>query len=492
MRRTSRPRPVRTSRVLALALAAVLLLAACGTRLSRSEVRAAAGGGTVTLSEQSIDRLKAVVADLVRPAPDRAAATDASAGAAVQAAPRPVRAVTASSRSAPAATSSVRPDPHAVASAPSTACTGSGVPLRIGQIGNFSGLAGPITAAARTGLAAWVASVNARGGLACHPVVLYSVDDGQDSSKAAAAVQSLTEDKKVQALVGVFSVVSFNGLLSGVNRAKIPVIGGDLAGFSWNSEPYLFPQGAGLRDVVRGGLQQAVADGLTKLALLYCVEADVCTTDAKVIPEEMTKAGGSIVYSAPVSLTQTDFTAQCQNAKNAGAQGLRVAADGSTMSRVAQSCAALGYHPKMIGINVAISPAQAADPTIRQNTLLVSSANAPWTLDDTPGQSEFRAALKQYAPALTPGPGAMAAWASGKLFQAAVDRLGPEARTQPVTTAMILAGLGMIKNETLGGLAPPITFTPNQQAAPRLNCVWIELLTTAGWTTPRGSRPLCH
>jgi branched-chain amino acid transport system substrate-binding protein len=50
----------------------------------------------------------------------------------------------------------------------------------------------------------------------------------------------------------------------------------------------------------------------------------------------------------------------------------------------------------------------------------------------------------------------------------------------------------MIKNEPLGGLAPPITFTPNEKFAPRQNCVYIELLTTDGWTTPRGSRPLCH
>jgi branched-chain amino acid transport system substrate-binding protein len=445
----------------------------------------------VTLSAASVAQIKQAVAGAM-PAPgaalDTAAATAPVAHrAAARLSRTPAVAVPG------AAAKPVAPvAPAGPGTAPAAACTGPGVPLRIGQIGNFSGVAGPVTAGARRAMAVWVAAANARGGVACHPVVLYTVDDGEDPARAAAAVQDLTADKHVQALVGVFSVLTLNGVVSGVRQAKVPVIGGDLVGFPWNSEPYLFPQGVGYRDVVRGGLQQAVATGLGKVALLYCVEVAACTIDAKVIPEEMANAGGSIVYSSAISITQTDFTAQCQGAKTAGAQALRVAADGATLGRVARSCAALNFHPKLIGVNVAISPAQAADPIIRQDTLLVSGANAPWNRADTPGQVEFLAALKQYAPTLIPDGMAMAAWSSGKLFQAAVDRLGVAARTAPVTTALILQGLGRIRNETLDGLTPPITFTPNQPAAPRLNCVYIEVLTTEGWTTPLGSRTLCH
>jgi branched-chain amino acid transport system substrate-binding protein len=479
---------------LALALAVVLSLTACGSRVSRAEIRADAGG-EVTLSAASITKLAAAAAAAVRPG--RSEAVEASDRAAFKpAAPtsasRPVRTRAAAIGAARRTDRAGSIGPRASAEAPSAACTGPGVPLPIGQIGNFSGIAGPITSSARLALAVWVASVNAHGGLACHPVELYTVDDDEDSSRAAAAVQELTTQKHVQALVGVFSPMSFNGVVSGVNRAKVPVIGGDLIGFHWNSEPYVFPQGVSYRDVVRGGLQQAVTSGATKVALLYCVEVDACTIDAKVIPQEMTAAGGRIVYSSAISITQTDFTAQCQNAKNAGAQALRVAADGATMGRVARSCAALNYHPELIGVGVALSPAQAADDAIRQDTLLVSNANAPWNRADTPGQIEFLGALRQYAPTLIPDAGALAAWASGKLFAAAVDRLGAAARTAPIITGEILAGLGRIKNETLGGLAPPLTFVPNQKAAPRLNCVYIELLTAEGWTTPRGSRPLCH
>src|SRR5258708_7599703 len=43
-------------------------------------------------------------------------------------------------------------------------CTGPGTPLRLGQIGAFSGVAGPIEAGARTTLATWATAINARGG----------------------------------------------------------------------------------------------------------------------------------------------------------------------------------------------------------------------------------------------------------------------------------------------------------------------------------------
>jgi branched-chain amino acid transport system substrate-binding protein len=481
----------------------VFCLAACGTRLDRAEIRSDAGGGEVSLSAASIQKLAAVIAG-ARTAPGDPPAASARTR---QPAPRTTVGSTGTRRrDAAVAAASVRPGPatgaDAAGQAPSAAagasgpapgpCTGPGEPLRIGQVGNFSGIAGPLTAGGRQALAVWVANVNAHGGLACHPVVLYTVDDAADSSRSAAAVQQLTEEKRVQALVGVFSIMSLNGLVSGVNRAQVPVVGGDLVGFPWNEEPLLFPQGVGYRDVLHGGLQQAVATGLTRVALLYCVEVPTCTTDAKVIPEEMTKAGGTIVYSAAMSVTQTDFTAECQNAKHAGAQALRIAADGATMGRVARSCAALNYHPRLIGVGVGLSPAQSADAAIRQDGLLVSSANAPWNRSDSPGQAAFLAALQQYAPGLTPDAGAMAAWSSGRLLQAAVDRLGAGARTRPITTRDILTGLGRIAHETLDGLAPPITFSPHQKAAPRQNCVYIELLTPAGWTAPRGSRPLCH
>lgn len=74
---------------------------------------------------------------------------------------------------------------------------------------------------------------------------------------------------------------------------------------------------------------------------------------------------------------------------------------------------------------------------------------------------------------------------------AAVAATGPAARDQPITTADILTGLGRVKNETLGGLSPPITFSPGQSSAPPVRCIYFELLSEQGWTAPRGSKYVC-
>jgi len=111
-------------------------------------------------------------------------------------------------------------------------------------------------------------------------------------------------------------------------------------------------------------------------------------------------------------------------------------------------------------------------------------------LDDNQGQRDFHAALARYTPQLTPDADAICAWAAGRLLEAAVRDLGPTARAAPITTADLFAGLGRIHQETLGGLTPPMTFTPAQSAAPLIDCVYFELLTDKGWTAT-SSQPRC-
>jgi branched-chain amino acid transport system substrate-binding protein len=198
-----------------------------------------------------------------------------------------------------------------------------------------------------------------------------------------------------------------------------------------------------------------------------------------------------MVYSSPVSLTQTDFTAQCQNAKSAGVQSFGMGVDGSAIARVARSCAAIGYFPQFASGGGVISPPQAKEPGIRRNTLTTSSGTAPWFLTDTPGQKEYAAALQRYSPGMEPDGNSMQAWASMKLVEAAVRNLGVEARAKPLLAADLITGLGKVKNETLDGLAPTFSFSPGQQAAPKLHCVYFELLSDKGWTAPNGSKPVC-
>lgn len=174
-----------------------------------------------------------------------------------------------------------------------------------------------------------------------------------------------------------------------------------------------------------------------------------------------------------------------------GADALLLGVDGSSIGRVARSCASLGYHPLLIANGLLISAAQSRDPGIRKNQLLTTTASAPWLNRDTPGQKEFAEALARYSPGSPLDAAAMVAWSAGKLFEAAIAGLGTKASEGPIDTADVLAGLGTIRNETLGGLAPPLTFKPGQKRAPVVRCAFVELLADQGWTTPVGSKPVC-
>jgi branched-chain amino acid transport system substrate-binding protein len=398
---------------------------------------------------------------------------------AVAPAPAGSAAVTTRAPAAPAATASR-----------AATCSPSAAPLNLGQIGSFGGVAGPLTVSTRTAVAIWARYVNDHGGLACHPVNLYAVDDGGDPSRAAALVGELVAQHHVQALVGVISF-GLAGIIPAIEREKLPVVGGDLVAPQWFAHPLLFPQGAGLNAIVDGAVAQVVNDGKTEHGMVYCVEVSVCSDVAKQYPLSVEAARGQLVYRSPVSVTQTDYTAQCQNAKSAGVQALSVVLDGSAIARLARSCAALGYHPQFVIAGGLVSAAQAEDPGIRANTMATASANAPWMRTDTPGQQEFAGAMARYAPGVPPDGLSMLGWAAGKLFEAAVARLGEAARSSPITAPAILTGLGKVRNETLAGLSPPITFTPGQRAAPQIHCVYVELLTAKGWTAPKGSTPIC-
>jgi len=61
-------------------------------------------------------------------------------------------------------------------------CAPGLAPVPVGQVGTFSGVLGTITASARAALSLWATDLNARGGLACHPVRIYSEDDAGDAT----------------------------------------------------------------------------------------------------------------------------------------------------------------------------------------------------------------------------------------------------------------------------------------------------------------------
>jgi branched-chain amino acid transport system substrate-binding protein len=237
---------------------------------------------------------------------------------------------TAAAAPAPTATAAVATGTAAA----STACTTPLAPVAIGQVGTFSGVAGAITAPARTALAVWAKDVNGRGGLACHPVQVFATDDGADTSRAAVAEHDLVHQHHVVAFLDVVVPLTVGGFRPAVEADKVPVIGGVTGTDDFYESQWLFPEAASFSDQVVGLVRAGVERGMKRLGLLYCVEANACTGLANKAKEFAPRAGAELVYDAPVSLTQPDFTAQCINARNAKVNLLGAAMDGASITRM--------------------------------------------------------------------------------------------------------------------------------------------------------------
>jgi branched-chain amino acid transport system substrate-binding protein len=361
----------------------------------------------------------------------------------------------------------------------------------LGQTLASSGLVGASIGGLRTGLAVWAKDVNARGGVQCHPVEVTSLDDGSDPSRVAANWNTLVNVKGAVALLGVGTPVGSAALRSSAERDKVPVVGADLNAEDYFTSPYIFPQG-GLPLTAYDGAylmaaKQAGAGGTA--GLIYCVEITICTGVKNNHIKAAGRAGLKLGPVQAASLTQPDYSAECQSMKQGGVTVLFLALDGSGSVRAARSCASVGFHPAIATSAIAVSAQAAADPTLRQAGLFLGTNNVPF-MTDNPAAVEFRAAMTRYAPTALLEEQALFGWASGKLFEAALSKVADRARSGDVTTEMVLDGLWQLKNEKLGGLGPGVTF-PRGKPAIAPDCFYGLKLGTDGFSAPIGANPVC-
>ncbi|HVU72343.1 MAG TPA: ABC transporter substrate-binding protein [Mycobacteriales bacterium] len=485
--------------------AAACALSACGTQLSHDRIvadyngggaRGAAAGtapdGTGAVPTQAVGAAPTVAGPTTGTGPVTAPTAGAVTGGQPVAVP-PAGSVTgappAGASTAPTSTRAGGPAPTAGRSGAATAaCTTSGAPVVLGQVGTFSGVVGAVFSQAKTALAIWANDINSRGGLACHPVRVVSKDDGGSPANANSAVQDLVKNDHAIAIVGSMVATTVSGLQQGIDQTGVPAVGGDAANPIWTTDPLFRVEGGTFDPSLLGMAHLAALASKPKIGLLYCIEAAICSQSGPILTKGAPEVGAQIVYSASVSITQPSFTAQCQSAKNAGAQSLILGLDSSGVQRLARDCVALDYHPLLITTATALNgPSIADDPNLQG--MQTTSRVAPWMQTDTPGGAAFLAAVQRYAPTLAVDEAGAEGWASAKLLEAAVNALGASARGD-LTPALIIKGLGLVKNETLGGLSPAITFTAGK-ASPENPCYYIEVLTNKAWTAPQGSTKIC-
>jgi branched-chain amino acid transport system substrate-binding protein len=366
--------------------------------------------------------------------------------------------------------------------------SGNKAPINIGLV---CGCTGPLAASVVDVPAiykAWVDSVNASGGINGHKIDLLYQNDQSNPTTSTAIVHTFVQTDHVVAIVDASNNDSV--WASYVQQAGVPVVG-----MATSAEPYytnsdFYPEGQ-TEDSLFSGIIKAVKQaGAKKFALFYCAEAVQCQEGIAPLQAAAKGAGLSVVSTQEVSASAPNYTAQCLAAQQAGATVIFTADSQTVDEKIIQDCYTQGYKPKVVIDGEILLPSLTTTPAINQATYF-TVPNMPY-FANTPAIKAMNTALKKYAPTILKdvnyGELPMEAWVAGKLFQAAAVAGHLGANGAP-TSAQLVKGLDSLHGTTLGGLAPPLTFTAGKPHP--VDCWYYALLKDGKYSTPFGLNPVC-
>ena len=387
-----------------------------------------------------------------------------------------------SSSSAPASTA---------ASAAASASTGasssaSGTPIAVGALGSFTGAGAGSTADAKTVFQDWVDATNAAGGINGHPIQATILDDQNTPSVAVANATKLVQQDHVKVIFDLSDDLESTWAKT-VDTAQVPVLG-QSEGPAFGTDANFYPTGTTVEPLIWGELKAASVAKVSKISGLYCAEIASCAQTVPLITALGKTVGISLAYSASISSTASSYTAQCLGSKNAGANGVTVAAASEVAVSVAASCATQGYKPVYV-----TTAGEMTTPWLAQSALngaIGNTQDVPWFDDSIPATKAMQAAISKYSPSVLTsasyGATATIGWAAGTVFATVAKTAG---LTPSSSQAQIIAALDTVKNETFGGITPPLTFTAGKPA--QVACSFVAGISDGKWTEPIGLKTIC-
>jgi len=398
------------------------------------------------------------------------AAGSGSAGAAAGpsgTAPTPARAA-ASGRpaaSAPGAGAATRSAPAAAA------CTGNEAPIRIATVGEQSGVIGAFIRTGPQAVQAWVASVNARGGINCHKISYTVADDGGDPARNQSLTQRLVEQDGVVAFVHDNAPIAGQASVEYLKSKGVPVLGSETGSPWFYESPMHFPQSSSgdfaLLAAIAGGATLGKPKGFTRLATFACVEVPICSRLTQIAPDGAKQFGLQLVYQFSGSLAQPDYTSACLQARDAKANLIVAAFDPNSFSRLARSCEAVSYKPFYATGGPVANNDILKDP--RLDGMAIGLSVIPQSVTGNTQADAFRTTMAQYAPGVPIDSAGFTGWVSAQMFARAVRDVP---RTGTVTSAQVLEGLWSLGGDDLGGITMPLRFTKGQPA-PKVFCYFV-------------------
>lgn len=378
----------------------------------------------------------------------------------------------------------------------STSSTGAaaaspkGSPILVGEICSCSGAPGFSEFAVPTqkAITAWADSLNASGGIAGHPVKLITKDDGTNPGTSATDAEALLA-AHVVAIIDNTTLDSSWG--STAAAAKIPVVSTYSVNQTDLTYPDFYPVGQTNNSTVAAVVGVAKAAGVTKLGNVYAAEAPSAAATVPLMKKDGAAAHIPDVYNASISATAPNYTAECLAAKQAGVTGLFIGDAPEVDDHVASDCAAQGFHPVYLTEGAGFDMAQASSPAIAKD-LWSQMPDLPF-FAKSPAVQPFNTAMDKYEPGVRENASTFIedgfqAWISGQVLEAGIKAGGLTASATP-TAAEITKGLDTFKANTVGGLAPPLTYTAGQ--VHQVNCYYVSHIDNGTPVVQNNGQPSC-
>jgi branched-chain amino acid transport system substrate-binding protein len=326
----------------------------------------------------------------------------------------------------------------------------------------------------------WATYVNKHGGIAGHKVQVIQYNDNCDPGQSTADAQKLIAAH----VLAIFDNTEFDSAWdAAVQSAGIPVICGIETGNNPNcfTNSNSFPTGATVLAGLYGNVAAAKLAGAKSFAVVYCTEVAACAQALPLFSNYSKQVGLTYVNPLAASETAPSYTAQCVEFNSEHADAVFPA--GPPSDKFAVSCAQQGYHPI-----ITQSAGTWLNRYLKVSALNNSTGtypNVPWTLTSTPTEKAFHAAEgklinSSYSPYNVSG-----AYAAGLLFQTAAAQVSATPTTQDIYN-----GLYAASGTTLGGFAPPLTFTKGKPGS--VSCFFIVSIKKGKFVAPLGGKTKCQ
>jgi ABC-type branched-subunit amino acid transport system substrate-binding protein len=235
----------------------------------------------------------------------------------------------------------------------------------------------------------------------------------------------------------------------------------------WGTDPTVAPVGTPYSIDVANALDYVTDSGAKKLKIGIIYQNDEYGADGLRGFEAARDAlGFTDAGRQSYKPGDTDFTAQVQKLKSAGADAVVLTALPSATGPIVGTAATLGFTPQWIlqgpsYIEQLITEdgTAGAKPTPVAAALkgaIVTSFSAPWGDHDASGMKQLIADQKRFAPDQTPSIYFSLAYAQGKVVE---QILRKSIESGDLTRKGILAAKQNLGEVDLGGIAPAVTYT---------------------------------